>query len=240
MVRHGFEQSLHDLREELLLLANLVDTAIARAVESLVQRNQTLARQVIADDSIINHKRFQLEERTLLLLATQQPMAGDLRLIAAGLHIVTELERIADHAAGIAKITLLIGDAPLIKPLIDVPRMAEQVRAMLQQAIAAFVGRDAEAAEHIGREDDRIDDLYNQVYHELLTYMLRDPSTIQQATYLLWVAHNLERMGDRITNICERVIFLVTGKMEEIKSKTDGLLLDQPHPQPPSNDSTTS
>jgi phosphate transport system protein len=159
-----------------------------------------------------------------LLIATQGPIAGDLRTLASTLNIITDLERMADHAAGIAKITLLIGDEPPLKPLIDVPRMAEVSREMLAASLQAFVNRDKAAAYAIAARDDEVDQLYDQVYRELLTFMMADPSTINRATHLLWVAHNLERIADRVTNICERVLYLVTGKMVEIQTGADRII----------------
>jgi phosphate transport system protein len=164
---------------------------------------------------LLNRKRFEIEEAALLLLATQQPMASDLRRLAAIVHIVTDLERMGDYAAGIARICVLIGDEPLIKPLIDIPRMADKATSMLRRALDAFVERDVAAAEAIAHEDDEVDALYQQVYRELLMLMLANPRTIDQATHLLWAAHNLERVGDRVQNICERVVFVVTGRMQE-------------------------
>ena len=164
----------------------------------------------------INRKRFEIEEKCLLLLATQQPMASDLRIIAGIMNIITDLERMGDHAEGIAKINLMMGDEPLLKPLVDVPRMADKTREMLRRTLDAFVARDAEAAKKLASEDDIVDELYNTVYRDLLDIMIGDPTTVSRATYLLWVAHNLERIGDRITNICERIVFMVTGQMEEM------------------------
>jgi phosphate transport system protein len=172
-----------------------------------------------ADREIINAKRFEIEEQALVLIATQQPIAGDLRTIAAILEIITELERIGDYAKGIARINIMIGDDPLLKPLIDVPVMAEKARDMLHRSLKAFIQRDVEAAKTIPKEDDEVDNLYDQVYRELLTYIMADPRTIEQANYLLWVAHNLERAADRVTNICERVLFMVTGEMAEMDTK---------------------
>ena len=214
--RSHFDQQLSKLQDELLLLASMVDKAIDRAVESLKQRDHTASERVICDDLAINEKRFEIEERALMLIATQQPMAGDLRVIASVIHIVTDLERMGDHAEGIAKINLLHGDQPLLKPLIDVPRMADLCRDMLRRSMDAFIARDAEAAKLIAAEDDQVDQLYDQVYHELVMFMISDPKTIERATWLLWTAHNLERIADRVTNICERVVFLVTGRMEEM------------------------
>jgi len=214
--RSHFDQQLSKLQDELLLLASMVDKAIDRAVASLKQRDHAASERVIRDDLAINEKRFEIEERALMLIATQQPMAGDLRVIASVIHIVTDLERMGDHAEGIAKINLLHGDQPLLKPLIDVPRMADLCRDMLRRSMDAFIARDAEAAKLIASEDDSVDQLYDQVYHELVMFMISDPKTIERATWLLWTAHNLERIADRVTNICERVVFLVTGRMEEM------------------------
>lgn len=218
MTRVVFTQELERLQDEVLVLGSMTQKAIERAVDSLKARDVVAAQSILADDRYINEKRFAIEEQALTLLATQAPMATDLRRIAAIIHIVTDLERMADHAAGIAKITLLIADAPLLKPLVDIPRMAARAQGMLQRALDAFVARDAAAARALCAEDDEVDALYDQVYRELLTFMIQDPRTIERATRLLWVAHNLERIADRVTNICERVVFMVTGRMEEINS----------------------
>ncbi len=216
MTRETFDRRLNQLQDDVLYLGSMVDKAIGRSLEGLKQRDLPLARQVIEDDAAINQKRFEIEEKALLLIATQQPMAVDLRVIAAVLNIITDLERMADHAAGIAKITIMLGDEPLLKPLIDVPLMAAKAREMLRRALDAFVARDAQAAREVSALDDQVDALYDQVYRELLSFMISDPGTITRATHLLWVAHNLERIADRVTNICERVAFTVSGKMEEM------------------------
>jgi phosphate transport system protein len=182
------------------------------------------ARELIAQDRILNEKRFATEDAALALIATQQPIAGDLRTIAAVLAIISELERIGDYAKGISKINLMMEETPLLKPLVDIPRMAEKVRNMLHQALEAFVQRDVDLARAIPDEDDEIDALYNQVYRELLTFIINDPATIDQATYLLWAAHNLERAADRVINICERVVFTVTGEMVEMDVDESGLV----------------
>jgi phosphate transport system protein len=214
--RAHFDLALQNLQGDVLAMASMVDKAIDRGVQSLKTRDRLLSEQVIKADFEINAKRFEIEERALMLIATQQPMAGDLRVLAAVLHMVTDLERMGDHAEGIAKINLLHGDQPLLKPLIDVPRMAELARDMLRRAMDAFVARDVEAARAAALADDEVDALYDQVYHELVMFMVSDPTTIERATWLLWTAHNLERIADRATNICERVVQLVTGRMEEI------------------------
>ena len=216
MPRQTLDRELGHLQDEMLILGSMVEKAITSSVEALKKRDQEAARQIIADDLKINRKRFDIEEECIQLVATQQPIAGDLRTIVSVLHVIVDLERMADHAEGIARITLMIGDEPPLKPLVDVPRMAEKAVDMLRRSLEAFIHRDAETARRICDEDDEVDALYDQVYRELLTYMIADPRTINRATYLLWVAHNLERIADRVTNICERVIFMVTGKMEEL------------------------
>lgn len=215
MPRERFEQELKRLQDELLVLGSMVEQAIIDSVESLKQRDREESQRIINQDRDLNEKRYALETDALTLIATQQPMASDLRTIAAVLSIASELERIGDYAKGIAKINLMIGDEPLLKPLIDVPRMAEKSRDMLHRALDAFAKQDVELAYAVPQEDDEVDGLYNQVYRELLTIIMSNPRTIDQATYLLWVAHNLERAADRVTNICERVIFTATGEMVE-------------------------
>ncbi len=218
--RTAFHRELERLQDEVLVLGSMVEKATLRAVDALRARNIAAARAIEAEDTLINRKRFEIEEAALLLVATQQPMASDLRQLAAILHIVTDLERRGDYGAGIAHICVQIGDEPLIKPLIDVPRMAEKATGMLRRSLDAFIERDVAAAEQIAQEDDEVDDLYQQVYRELLTIMLANPRTIDQATHLLWVAHNLERVADRVQNICERVVFVVTGRMREFSRGT--------------------
>ena len=213
--RTSFHRELEHLQDEVLVLGSMVEKATLRSVDALRTRNTAAGRAIEAEDTLINRKRFDIEEAALLLMATQQPMASDLRRLAAIVHIVTDLERMGDYAAGIARICVQIGDEPLIKPLIDIPRMAEKTSSMLRRALDAFVERDVAAAEAIAMEDDDIDALYQQVYRELVMMMLANPRTIDQATHLLWVAHNLERVGDRVQNICERVVFVVTGRMQE-------------------------
>jgi phosphate transport system protein len=220
MTREHFSQELKDLRSSVVTMASMVDKAINNAVVALVQRDVSMAQQVVADDRAINEHRWRTEEQALLVIATQAPMARDLRMIAAVIHIVTDLERMADHAAGIAKIALQTADQPPLKPLVDIPRMSEIARAMLHDAITAFIEDDEASARAIVARDDEVDALYEQIYRELLTFMLADPTTIDQATHLLWVAHNLERIADRVTNICERVVFAATGRLEELAVST--------------------
>ena len=214
--RSAFHRELEHVQEEVLVLGSMVEKAVLRSVDALRNRDTATARIIEAEDVLINKKRFEIEEAALMLIATQQPMASDLRRLAAVLQIVTDLERMGDYASGIARICIDIGDQPHIKPLIDIPRMAEKSVSMLRRSLDAFIERDVAAAESIAREDDEVDDLYQQVYRELLTIMLANPRTIDQATRLLWAAHNLERVADRVQNICERVVFVVTGRMQEL------------------------
>ena len=215
-IRTTFHKKIQDIQDELLALGSMVEKAISRSIKALKSRDLKLANQIIADDQKINEKRFEIEETCIQLIATQQPMAGDLRNLISVLSIVSELERIGDHAEGIAKIVVMIGDEPPLKPLIDIPRMAEKTIDMLHRCLESFMNCDEKTAQSIAAEDDVVDELYNQVYRELVSYMVEDPKTITRATRLLWVAHNLERCADRVTNICERVVFTVTGKMYEI------------------------
>jgi phosphate transport system protein len=223
MPRETLDRKLNELKDDVLVLGSMVEQAVADAVEALKNRDFDESRRIYADDAQVNQKHFEIEDKTLTVIATQQPVARDLRVLAAILEIITELERIGDYAKGIAKINILMGTAPLLKPLIDVPRMSELGIDMLHRALSAFVEDDLTAARAIPEEDDNIDNLYNQVYRELLTYMIADPSTIDRGNYLLWVAHNLERMADRVTNICERIVYVETGEIMEFDVTDDEL-----------------
>ena len=220
MPRETFHKNLRELQDDVLIMGSMVEKALDRAMQALKQRDLELAKQVVTDDNNIDKKRFEIEEKAIQLMVCQAPMASDLRIIVATLSVITDLERIADHAAGNAKIAIMIGDEPPLKPLIDLPRMTEKTIDMLHRSLDAFINHDADAARKIVPEDDEIDNLYNQVFRELLVFMMEDPRTVTRATRLLWVAHNLERTGDRVTNICERVVFMVTGKMEEMGVST--------------------
>jgi phosphate transport system protein len=219
-LRESYRRDLQDLHDQVLVLGSMVDKALERSVESLRRLDFALAERVIDEDRAVNRKRFEIEEQAIRLIATQQPMASDLRAIVAVLNIIVDLERIGDYAVGNARITLRHRDRELLKPLIDIPRMADRAREMLRQALDAFLVRDAARARRIVREDDEVDGLYEQIYRELLTFMLNDPQTIDRATWLMWVAHNLERCADRVTNICERIVYEATGRMEEIGAST--------------------
>ena len=216
MPRVDLDHQLKLLHHEVEGLAGMVEKAIIRAVEALKQRDLEESRQVIQEDDYIDQKRFEIEDRCVDLIATQQPMGRDLRAIIALLHITVELERMGDYAEGIAKISLMMGQAQPLKPLIDIPRMAEKATEMLRNSMDSLVTRDLVKAYQVCEADDEVDALYDQVYRELLLFMIQDPETVERATFLLWVSHDLERIADRATNIAERVIFLVTGKMVEI------------------------
>jgi phosphate transport system protein len=222
MARETLDRKLRHLLDEVLVINSLVEAALVDSVGALKKRDLDLARQVYAGDRQINARRFELETDIIITIATTQPvMAGDLRLVASILEVVGELERIGDYAKGIAHIALLLGDQPAVKPLVDIPRMLEIALDMLHRAVSAFVSHDVEAARQIPREDDQVDYLYNQVYRELVAIMFSDPSTIDRANYLMWVAHNLERVADRVTNICERTIYTATGQLMEFEPLDD-------------------
>ncbi len=216
MTRESFRKHIKELEKEVTEMGEMVITAINRSIEALKALDASEAKRIIADDANINKKRWDIEEQCINLIATQQPVASDLREIIAVLNIVTDLERMGDHAEGIGKIVILHGKEPLIKPLVDIPRMAEISVDMLKRSIDAFLKRDAQAAKAICSEDDHVDLLHDQVYRVLLAYMLENPKTITRATYLIWTAHNLERIADRVTNICERIVFLVEGTAPEL------------------------
>ncbi len=230
--RAHYDRQLQTLREDLLLLGNMAEKAVERSVDALRLRDADLARRIVVADREIDNLSYELEERALLLIATQQPMAADLRTIAGALFIIGELERIGDYAEGIGKIALEVNKEPPLKPLIDIPRMAGIAIDMLHQSLGAFIDRDLASCRVIWQRDDELDGLYNQVYRELLTYMLNDPKTIERATQLLWAAHNLERIGDRVTNICERTAFIITGDPRALPGD-DGLPIHEQNGRQP-------
>lgn len=224
--RATYDRQIKDLADLVVTMASMVDKAIARATDALRVQNVELARAVRKADKEINAMQRQGEDMVLSLIALQGPMAGDLRRIASTMAILSNLERIGDYASGVAKIVIATADQELIKPIVDIPRMSEMARGMLEDVITAFIDQDADLAREIAARDDMVDDLYEQVFRELLTYMMADTSTINQATQLLWAAHNVERIADRVTNICERIVFTVTGEFEElddIPSKDQGV-----------------
>ena len=221
MIRKTFENEIQSVKDEVLMLGSMVEHAIITSVEVLKKRDIKGAEKIIADDKEVNKKRFAIENQLMVLIATQQPMAHDLRLLASCMEIISELERMGDYAKGIANINVRMGEAPLLKPLIDIPRMAEIGTSMLHRSLSAFINEDVETAKAIPVEDDQVDALYNQIYRELMMIIIQKPESIESANWLLWVAHNLERVADRVTNICERTVFIATGEFSEIKTSDD-------------------
>ena len=209
--RAEFDRDLRRLQDELLALGSMAEKAVVKAVEALRTRDLALSQQVVREDDAIDKKRAELEEQAVELIAVQQPVASDLRMLVAALHVSMELERIGDYAEGIGKISLMMGDQPPIKPLVDIPRMAEKATAMLRASLDSLVNHDVDRAYQVLADDDEVDALYDQVYRELLLLMAQDPKIIERGTYLLWTAHDLERIADRATNIAEQVVYLVTG-----------------------------
>jgi phosphate transport system protein len=221
-MRKTFEMEIQQLKDELLLMGSMVEQQLLDAVDALKRRDVEASRRIYAADGKINSKRFGIEEQVMILIATQQPMAHDLRLLASILEVSAELERMGDYAKGIATINIRIGDEALLKPLIDIPRMAQKAADMLHRALTAFINEDVETARAIPAEDDEVDELYKQVYRDLMAFVIADPRTIDRANFLDWTAHNLERFADRVTNICERTVFIVTGEIIEIGSSSSG------------------
>lgn len=216
MTRQLFHKELSELHDAVLVMGSMAEKAILDSMEALKDGDREWSRKIIEDDTLINAKRFEIEDRCLFVIASQQPMATDLRALASILYIITDLERIADHAEGIARINLMMGDEPLPRRLGYIPSMADRAVAMLRSALKAYIDHDVVAANQICDADDEVDRLQDRVYEEAFAAMVADPSTIQRNTYLLWTSHNLERIADRCTNICERVIYTVTGHMKEI------------------------
>ena len=221
--RTTFEREIGRLEDRVLALGSLVERALLDSARTLKYRDMKRGHRLIADDRVINRQRHGIEQDVLALIAMQQPMAGDLRVLAAILEIVTELERIGDYAKGVARINQMIGEQALIRPLVDIPQMAEEAQEMLHEALDAFCRRDVELARAIAERDQVVDGLYQRVYRALIACVLNHPKQMEQVSYLLWAAHNYERAADRVTNICERVIFAVTGQMVELDAQEAGL-----------------
>ena len=217
MEQRTIEERLKEIQGNMVVLADMVYVAIRGSVEALKNRDLALAQQIVADDVKINGKRFEIEGECIQLLKAERLTESDLRMVVAVLNVIVDLERMGDHAEGIARIAVMLADKPPLKPLIDIPRMAEKASDMLKRSIQAFIDRDVEVARRIPSEDDEIDALNEQVFRELLVIMLGTPTAIPRAEYLIWVARNLERIADRVTNICERVTFMVTGRMDIVK-----------------------
>ncbi len=220
--RETFDRALQRLLDQVLVLGSMVEQAVQNALTALKQRDLIASRQIYAADLRVNEKRYQIETDTIALIATQQPMARDVRFLAAILEIITELERIGDYAKGISKINLLIGDETIAPDICaDLQRMADLGLGMLRRSLDAFVAQDATVARQIPLEDDQVDHLYNKIYRSLMDEMVRDPASADRANHLMWAAHNLERMADRVTNICERIVYVATGEMKELDTSDD-------------------
>jgi phosphate transport system protein len=216
MPRETLDRQIHQIQDEVLLLGSMVEQAMSDAVDTLNRRDIEKARSVYENDQLINEKRFAIENATLILIATQQPMAHDLRFMAAILEVITELERMGDYAKGIARITIRLNEEIVPLPTREFSHMAELAVGMLHRALSAFITEDTQLAISIPPEDNEVDNLYNKVYHKLVTDMIANPETIDRTNLLFWVSHNLERMADRVINICERTIFIATGELLEL------------------------
>jgi len=221
MPRETLDRQIHHLQDEVLLLGSMVEQAMMESVDALKRRDSQTARRIFNDDHLINEKRYAIENAILILIATQQPMARDLRFLAAILEVIIELERMGDYAKGISKVTMRLGDSPIPFNFQDLIVMAERSVSMLHRALGAFIIENPQQAHEIPQEDDFVDELYNKVYRNLVSAMIENPGVIDTANLLMWVAHNIERMADRVTNICERTVFISTGELLELDSEDD-------------------
>jgi phosphate transport system protein len=214
--KESLQKLLDEVKAEVVDMGKTVELALSKSIEALKKRDLNQAHQLIADDTLVNEKRFAIEKKCIDIMARHKLVTHDLNAIVAILNIITELERIGDYAAGIAKIVIMIGNEPPLKPLIDIPRMSEITIDMIHNSLKSFIDNDYKAAIQVVGMDEVVDSIYDQIFRELLTFMMTDPKSINRATRLIWVAHNIERAADRATNICERVVYVLTGKMEEI------------------------
>ena len=215
-VRQMFDSQLHELHKNLLSMGMLVDVAIYKAVKSLVDKDAALAQEVINGDQTINEMELEIERRSFELIALQQPVGSDLRRIVTTIKVATDLERMADHAVSIAKVTMRLHNDVYAKPLIDIPEMGELVKDMVHRALKAYIDIDLKAAKSIAACDDQLDQHFYAIYGDLVNLMIQDSRHIEQATYLIFVAQYLERIGDYVTNICEWIVYLKTGKLVEL------------------------
>jgi phosphate transport system protein len=221
MPRQTLDREIHHLQDEVLLLGSMVEQAMLNAIDAFKRRDIIEAQRVYHADELINEKRYAIENRVLILFATQQPIAHDLRLLAAILEVITELERMGDYAKGIAKITRFIYEDIFPFPSREISRMGDLAVSMLHRSLSAFINEDVNMAYRIPKEDDMVDDLYNQIYRKNVAAMIANPDTIDHSNYIMWIVHNIERMADRVTNICERTIFITTGELLEIEASDD-------------------
>jgi len=223
MTRETLDRQIHHIQDEVLLLGSMVEQAMLKSIDALKRRDLKASRTLYEEDALINEKRFAIENAILILIATQQPMARDLRSLAAMLEVITELERMGDYAKGIGKVNIRLGDHTIPIPYREIDLMADLAVSMLHRSLSAFINEDAGQASAIPLEDDKVDDLYNHVTRSLVNAMIANPENIDAANLLMWVAHNLERMADRVTNICERTVFIATGELLELESNDDDL-----------------
>ncbi|HUF00453.1 MAG TPA: phosphate signaling complex protein PhoU [Anaerolineales bacterium] len=228
MPRKTFGQEMHELKDEVLLLSSMVEQAVLNSVEALKNNDLEQSRQTHANDLVINRKRFEIEFSIMVLIATQQPIAHDLRLLTASLHICTELERIGDYAKGIANINIRSQGLSLPDMLRDIDDMAEKAVDMLHRAMTTLAEEDARTAKSIVREDSTIDECYTRLYYKAVNNVLGDPRNVERANFVIWAAHNLERLGGRVSNICEQVIYIVTGEHPDLESVSQKPRLPQP------------
>jgi phosphate transport system protein len=216
MPRETLDRQTHQLLDEVLLLGSMVELALLNSVDALKRRDIPTAEKIFRNDVLVNEKRYALENAVIIIIATQQPMAHDLRLLASVLETNIELERIGDYAKGIAKVITRLGDSDIPIPMREFTQMAERCGNMLHRALGAFIDENSALAREIVLEDDVVDDLYNKAYNAIVTSMIANPAIIDQANLLIWVAHNLERAADRVTNICERTVYIATGELFEL------------------------
>ncbi len=220
MPREILDRGLNDIKQDVMTLGAMVSTAVTNSINALMERNFPISKTIIAEDKVINNRRYAIEHKVLTLIATQQPLASDLRVLASVLEIIMELERMGDYAKGIGKINLLLGEGSLLAASKKLPQMATVALNMLSQSLEAFMAVDDELARKITTDDDIVDDLYNQVYRELINEIIKDPTSYDRVNYTLWAAHDLERLADRVMNICERTIFIHTGEVQEFDDPT--------------------
>jgi phosphate transport system protein len=221
MPRETLDRQIHHLQDEVLLLGSMVEQAMLKSVDALQRRDVPTAKRIYNEDQQINEKRYAIENAILIIIATQQPMAHDLRLLAAVLEVITELERMGDYAKGIAKVTMRLSDTVLPVNMRDLSVMTDHAINMLHRALGAFIAENAQLAHEIPAEDDFVDALYNQLYRALVASMIANPEIIDQAHLMMWVVHNIERMADRVTNICERTVFIATGELMEMDTEDE-------------------
>ena len=221
MPRETLDHQIHQLQDEILLIGSMVEQAMINTMDALRRRDVHDSKIVYQTDNRINEKRFAIENAILILIATQQPIAHDLRLLTAMLEVTTELERMGDYAKGIAKINIKLADSDIKMPMAELDRMAELGISMLHRSLSAFIDENPNQASLIPLEDDEVDSLYNQIYQKVVKDMIANPQIIDNSNLILWIAHNLERMADRVTNICERTVFIATGELLELDITDD-------------------